>query len=98
MIRGVEVAAGGGEIVGGDGEGEKRLIVFFGEADGGSGGGEGGAEGAVEGGEGDPEIDGVVLGGGLDGVGFEDFFLRVEIKRRYRDGIQHTMERTLQGS
>ena len=62
----------GGQIVGYDGEGKERDVVFLRQADRGGGSGEGGAEGAMEGCEGDAKIDGVVCNGGLDRVDFED--------------------------
>ena len=69
-------AGGAGDVGGGeDGEREERLGVFLCEADGGGCGGLGGAEGAVQGGEGHFEVDGVVGGGGLDGVVVENGFL-----------------------
>ena len=68
-------ADGGGEGGGHDGEGEEGDVVLFCEADGGAGGGEGGAEGPVEVGKGDAQVDDVVGGGGLEGVGFEDCVL-----------------------
>lgn len=64
-----------GERVGCYGEGEEGLVVCFGEAEGGAGGGEGGAESAVEVRERDAEVDGVVFGGGLEAIGFEDSLL-----------------------
>lgn len=67
--------AGGGQVVGYDGQREQGYVVFLRQADGGGRGGKGGAEGAVEGREGDAQVDGVVLDGGLDGVGFEDCVL-----------------------
>lgn len=51
------------------------MVAGFGEAEGGAGGGEGGAESAVEVGEWNAEVDGVVLGGGLEAIGFEDGLL-----------------------
>lgn len=61
-----------GECVGRYGQGEEGLVAGFCKAEGGTRGGEGGAEGAVEMSERNAKVDGVVLGGGLDAVGFED--------------------------
>ena len=67
--------ARGGEVIGYDGQGKQRYVVFLGQADGGRGGGKSGSESAVEWCKGDAEIYDVVFNGGLDGVGFEDCIL-----------------------
>lgn len=59
---------GVGEVVGVDGKAEDGLVVLFREAEFGRVGVLGGSEGAVEGGQGYFKVDGVVGGGGLDGV------------------------------
>ena len=63
-----------------DGEGKQRLAFLFREADGGGGGGLGGAQGVQEGSDGDFEVDRVGWASGLDGVGFEEGFLRWELE------------------
>lgn len=83
---GAENVGGAGEGVGDDCKGEEGDVVFFCEAQGGGCGADGGAEGFVEGGEREFEVDCVVGGGGLDGVGLEDCVLGFGSERGSRMG------------
>lgn len=62
--------------MGKDCEGEERNVVLFGKAEGSGGGCESRSKGAIKVAKGDLEVYGVVGGGGLDYVVFEDGVLR----------------------